>query len=85
MTEQLISIFEIMKTCGHCNDVDMVYTCNHPENTIEPGRCFPFACPVAYEAGYDDMLRLDPDLAEEYRDEHERNGFIESDWMIWEP
>lgn len=84
MAKQLITIFEIMKNCGHCEDVDMVYTCSHPENTEEPGRCFTWACPVAYEATYEDMLELDPDLAEEYREEQERNGFIESDWMVVE-
>jgi len=82
--EKLISINILANKCGffECGKLNNGYGCTNPENTEAPGCCHTFACPVAYEAGYDDMLRLDPDLAEEYRDEHERNGFIESDWMV---
>lgn len=88
----LVQINSVAYRCGYFynayleKDVTLNngYNCSHPENTEAPDCCHTFACPVAREAGYEDMLELDPDLAGEYKDEHQRNGFIESDWMVYE-
>lgn len=83
---ELIQINALANKCGYffCGEQNNGYCCKHPENTEAPGCCYTWACPVAYEAGYEDILELDPDLAKEYEEEQQKNGFIESDWMIYE-
>lgn len=89
---ELITIYDLARNCGYFftpeDDEEWLnngYCCSHPKNTEAPGECHTFSCPLACEADIEDMLRLDPKLAEEYVEQHERMGFIESDWMVYGP
>lgn len=48
----------------------------------EVGKCYSFACPIAYPAHIDDLKELDNYLYEEYKNDTDSEGNIESDWMI---
>jgi hypothetical protein len=95
MSKQLITINALARRCGYFNsdtNVNNGYGCDHPnqeqtdldENGEEQGKCYSFSCPIAYEADYEDLQKLDPDLAEEYKDDKLPDGTIESDWVVWE-
>jgi hypothetical protein len=83
MADELIPINELANKCGYfeCGELNNGYGCTHPENTEAPGCCHTFACPLAVEADYEDMVELDPELAKEYEEQYQRWGFIDTDWM----
>jgi len=87
MTDELIDLDDLTRICGYFDsdsDANNGYGCIHPENIKDnEGECHSYSCPVAVEAEYEDMLELDPKLAEQYQQDYEKHGFIKSDWMRW--
>lgn len=96
MSKRLIMLDDLVCICGHYNpdtNVNNGYGCNHPnqeqtdidkETGKEQGKCYGFSCPIAYTADLEDMRKLDPDLAEEYKNDADENGEIESDWLVYD-
>jgi hypothetical protein len=88
---ELLPINTLANKCGYFynayleKDIDLNngYNCKHPQNMEAPDCCYTFACPIAYMADYEEMLELDPALAAEYKEEFDRNGDIETDWMVY--
>jgi len=82
---KLIYLDDLIKRCGYFNantQLNNGYGCKHRGNKDEPGKCFSFCCPVAVNADYEDLLKLDPELAKEYEESEKECGFIECDWMV---
>lgn len=94
--EELIQINDLCCQCGFFyNDKSWInngYNCNHPDcderedddkgNSI--GRCHTWSCPIATEADLHDLKRLDESLYQEYKDSADKEGHIDSDWMVFE-
>lgn len=92
----LITINALARKCGYFNpeaSVNNGYGCDHPDQEEtdfddelqrEQGKCYGHSCPIAYEADYEDMQKLDPDLADEYKNDVLPDGTIESDWMVYD-
>lgn len=83
---KLISIDNLMKTCGYACDCENNngYGCNHVKS--EENECHTFSCPIAAESSYNELLELDPELAKEYEyqlkyKDPEHEG-LDSGWMI---
>lgn len=92
--KKLIHLDDLVRRCGYfANTRDRTgrvknngYGCTHRGNKEEPGECHSYCCPVACETNYKDMAELDPDLAEEYKEEQEKHGSIQCQWMVvWRP
>jgi hypothetical protein len=92
--DELITINDLARKCGYFNGETVVnngYGCDNPsqeetdfddEANKDQGKCYSWGCPLAYEADYEDIKRLDPDLAKEYAEQQQKYGFIESDWVV---
>ncbi len=84
--EKLIDIDDLRMECGYACDCEENngYGCNHLES--EEGECHRYSCPIASEASYNDLLRLDPELAKEYEYELEHKDpedeGLDSNWMV---
>lgn len=82
---ELITLSELTTRCGHFSDGDLNngYCCSHPENDAEPGCCFGWACPVGFEADYEDIQELSSQLAEELAEDYAATGSIQGLGAIW--
>jgi len=96
--KKIIHLDDLVRRCGYFATTkyrdgswkNNGYGCTHRGNKDEPGKCFSFCCPVAYEASYNDLLELDSYLAKEYeyqleyKDPEEES--LDSEWMVvWKP
>jgi hypothetical protein len=94
--EELLQIDNLMSKCGYgyyyegSPMINNGYNCNHKDceeseevNGKCIGKCYTWSCPIACTAEIDDLKRLDKDLYEEYKSEADREGCIESDWMLY--
>ena len=83
---RLITIDDLARRCGFfCSTEDNNgYGCYHQH--ANEGLCLRRSCPIAYPASYNDMVELDPDLAEEYayqvKEGKDEDESLDSDWMV---
>jgi hypothetical protein len=88
--QELLQLDALANECGFfTSDTDRNngYGCTLPDNIPgfqkqEPGCCFGFDCPLAWEAHRDDLKKHDEGLYEEYKDEEYGPEECGSGWMI---
>jgi len=85
----LVNIFNLCQYCGLFKSIELNggYGCqSRSKDKCEVGLCYDFDCPLAYEAGLEDMKEHDVDLYNEYKEECDKKGMephdIGSDWVI---
>ena len=79
ITPCLIHIDDLARHCGLFCDSELNngYGCNSKsKEKAEPGQCFAWDCPIAYEADKKDFKKFDAVLYAEYKDNDQDSGWV---------
>ena len=82
----MVHIDNLMQDCGLFNgntDLNNGYGCkSKSKDKQEPGACFAFDCPLAWEADLEDMKKYDQHLYDEYKEETYDPIDVGAGWVV---
>lgn len=71
MKTKIVNIDALAAICGHFEDRDGGYECDHPDNDQYPGQCYSCSCPLAHMCEFQDIEEYAPEMKEDYADDGE--------------
>ena len=83
---KIIHINDLLNKCGLFDpetELNGGYGClSKSKEKSEPGKCYAFDCPIAWEADLEDFKKYDQDLYEQYKDDQYDPSEQGANWVI---